>query len=174
MKSLKSLNSLFLLIIFFCLVASSSNSNEPVDIWNIEKKAEKIKNNKINNDNNLKNNSTQLIKAKKENDQILFDDNLETKSIKLAGLYDPAENGLSIDMWSNSDGKEIKNILEKIGNKNLSKYSSKILDITLLTNSYIPNQNISSQEFLDFKSQYLIKKGDYDLIKNFLKKKSIT
>ena len=29
----------------------------------------------------------------------------------LAGLYDPAENGLTIDMWSNSDGIEIKNLL---------------------------------------------------------------
>jgi len=29
--------------------------------------------------------------------------------VKLAGLYDPAENGLSIDMWSYSNGKEIKN-----------------------------------------------------------------
>ena len=38
----------------------------------------------------------------------------------------------------------------------------------MLTNSYIPNTNISPNEFLDFKFNYLIKKKDYDLIKEFL------
>ena len=34
----------------------------------------------------------------------------------LAGLYDPAENGLTIDMWSNSDGDQIKQLLDRINN----------------------------------------------------------
>jgi hypothetical protein len=86
----------------------------------------------------------------------------------LAGLYDPAENGLSIDMWSNSNGEEIKNILEQLSSKKLSNFTEKILDVALLTNSYLPSNNISSGEFLDFKFQYLIKKKNFSLIKNFL------
>jgi len=80
------------------------------------------------------------------------------------------DNGLSIDMWSNSDGNEIKEILIKINKKKLSDISEEILDIVLLTNSYQPVKNISSKEFLDFKFNYLIKKKDFELIKKFLTK----
>ena len=76
----------------------------------------------------------------------------------MAGLYDPEENGLSIDMWSNSNGEDIKYILGNLKSKKLSNFSEKILEIALLTNSYIPNTNISPNEFLDFKFNYLIKK----------------
>ena len=86
----------------------------------------------------------------------------------MAGLYDHAENGLSIDMWSYSNGNDIKSILQELNSKKLSKFSEKILDVALLTNSYLPSKNISSQEFLDFKFQYLINKKDFELIKNFI------
>jgi len=32
---------------------------------------------------------------------------LISKEIKLVGIYDPAENGLDINMWSNSNGDQI-------------------------------------------------------------------
>ena len=83
-------------------------------------------------------------------------------------MYDPAENGLAIDMWSNSNGEEIKYFLEKLSSKKLSNFSEKILDVALLTNSYLPSNNISSEEFLEFKFQYLIKKKDFKLIRNFI------
>ena len=35
------------------------------------------------------------------------DQTLISKEIKIVGLYDPAENGLDINMWSNTDGKKI-------------------------------------------------------------------
>ena len=80
----------------------------------------------------------------------------------------PAQNGLKIDMWSNSDGELIKNILNKNLNRNLSEFSKKILDIALLTNSYIPTNNITEEEFLEFKFNHLINKKDFELIKEFL------
>jgi len=52
--------------------------------------------------------------------------------------------------------------------KKLSNFSEKILEIALLTNSYVPLNNILTEEFIDFKFQYLIKKKDLDLIKKFL------
>ena len=42
------------------------------------------------------------------------------ENIKLAGLYDPEENGLTMDLWINSDGEEIQSVLNKINKINLS------------------------------------------------------
>ena len=43
------------------------------------------------------------------------------KEIKIVGLYDPQDYGLSIDMWSNSDGLVLKKLFKNIDNYNLSK-----------------------------------------------------
>ncbi len=167
MKILKKLSKFF----FFTFLISNSfnllNANEPVDIWNIEKKENEESNVLIKNENN-ESNAIQGIKIDQQNEKILVDDTLDASKIKLAGLYDPEENGLSIDMWSNSNGEDIKYILGNLTSKKLSNFSEKILDIALLTNSYIPNTNIAPNEFLDFKFNYLIKKKNYDLIKEFL------
>ena len=96
------------------------------------------------------------------------DNNLDSKTIKLAGLYDPAENGLSIDMWINSDGNEIKAIFERINKINLNKDAKEVLNTTLLTNSYFPISNISEEDFISFKIDYLIKNKDLELIKLYL------
>ena len=48
--------------------------------------------------------------------EVFLENNLENK-ISLYGLYDPDENNLSIDMWSKSDGEEIKKIFDKIFKK---------------------------------------------------------
>ena len=42
------------------------------------------------------------------------DQTLATKKIEIVGLYDPAENGLNINMWSNSNGDQITNIFKRI------------------------------------------------------------
>ena len=42
------------------------------------------------------------------------------------------------------------------------------MDIVLLTNSYLPKNDITSEEFQNFTIEYLIKKKDYDLIKKFI------
>ena len=44
-------------------------------------------------------------------------------------------------MWSKTDGIKIKKLLEQIQSKNLSSFSERLMDVALLTNSYIPNQN---------------------------------
>ena len=60
------------------------------------------------------------------------------KKIKIVGLYDPAENGLDINMWSKSNGDQILNIFKRINKLDLSKDASEILDILLLTNAHYP------------------------------------
>ena len=168
MKILKQLSKFFVIFFLFSFFTNTSISNEPVDIWNIEKKENTIEEKLIKSKKGINSEIFQEIKNEDQNKNIIINNSLVTNEIKLAGLYDPAENGLSIDMWSNSNGKEIKKILGKLNSKKLSKFSEKILDVALLTNSYLPSNNITNEEFLDFKFQYLIKKKDFNLIKNFL------
>ena len=168
MKTLKLLNKIFIILIFSSTFAKITVSNEPVDIWNIEKKVSVIEEKLIEKKNNINDETIEGKKIVDQNKNIIVNNSLSTNDIKLAGLYDPAENGLAIDMWSNSNGKEIKYLLEKLSSKKLSKFSEKILEVALLTNSYLPSNNISSKEFLDFKFNYLINKKDFKLIKDFL------
>ena len=168
MKILKLLSKIISQLTLALLFLNYSFANEPIDIWKIEKKDIDKTDNSISNIqevNTLNNNSALSFKS---NSEIVINEAIESSSIKLAGLYDPAQNGLKIDMWSNSDGTLIKTILNKNLNKNLSEFSKKILDIALLTNSYIPTNNITEEEFLEFKFTHLIKKKDFELIKDFL------
>ena len=50
---------------------------------------------------------------------------------------------------------------------NFSKDSKEILDIALLTNSYF-SLNITEEEFVDFKLNYLISNNNKELIKLYL------
>ena len=168
MKILKLLSKFFIILFLSSTFFKIALANEPVDIWNIEKKESDIQKSIIENNETSINTSMQGIKILGQNKNIIINNSLNLNDIKLAGLYDPAENGLSIDMWSNSDGKQIKYFLEKLNSKNLSNFSEKILDIALLTNSYLPTNNISSEEFLDFKIKYIISKKDFNLMKNFI------
>tara|TARA_Y100001935_G_scaffold238468_1_gene225122 strand:- start:163 stop:1902 length:1740 start_codon:yes stop_codon:yes gene_type:complete len=168
MKILKQLSKIILKIILILFFYNYSFANDPIDIWKIEKREVINSENSasdINANNNLETNTTPLVQSSSE---ILINKGIESSTIKLAGLYDPAQNGLKIDMWSKSDGELIKSILTKNLNRNLSKFSNKILDIALLTNSYIPTNNITEEEFLEFKFNYLINKKDFELIKKFL------
>ena len=167
MKTLRSLNSLSKIIIFFIILKcqSLSFSNEPVDIWNVEKKKE-IENN-INNIEKY-NDANNLEPLEKLNNDILSDEKLFESEISLVGIYDPEQYSVSIDMWSYSDGNSIKSLLKRIDQKTLSKDSLLFLDIALLTNSYSPNKNISENEFNNFKIDYLIQKKNFRQIKNFI------
>ena len=145
MKILKQLSSFFF-VFLVCNPINNIKANEPVDIWNIEKKEISEDQSIIQNKNEDSTEVIQGIKIEQQNEKILVNNSFSVSDIKLAGLYDPEENGLSIDMWSNSNGEDIKSILKNLTSKDLSKFSEKILDIALLTNSYIPNTNISSKE----------------------------
>ncbi len=168
MKILKQSSKIIFKITLILFFYNFSFANEPIDIWKIEKKDIINKENStsnINASNNLNTNTTLSVQS---SSKIVINKEIESSTIKLAGLYDPAQNGLKIDMWSNSDGELIKSILNKNLNRNLSEFSKKILDIALLTNSYIPTNNITEEEFLEFKFNHLINKKDFELIKEFL------
>ena len=88
-------------------------------------------------------------------------------------MYDPAENGLDINMWSKSNGDQILNIFKRINKIDLSKDASEILNILLLTNAHYPEINISKDQFLELKSNWLIKNSNLELIENYLLKNQI-
>jgi hypothetical protein len=177
MKNLKLLNKKYLLVILFYLVFGlATQSEEPIDIWNIEgkKNIENIDLIENTEERDVKQNSIYKMQSQKNNESnIAEDQTLISNKIKIVGLYDPAENGLDINMWSNSNGDQILNIFKRINKMNLSKDASEILNILLLTNAHYPEVNISKAQFLELKSNWLIKNSNLQLIENYLLKNQI-
>ena len=177
MKKLKLLNNRYLSIIsFFLFLGFSAQSQEPVDIWEVEgqKKIKKITIEEDSKKNNTSQNSIYKMQADKLGESnIEEDESLISKEIEIIGLYDPAENGLNINMWSNSDGEEILKLFENIDKMKLSNDASEILNILLLTNAHYPEKNISKEQFLEIKSNWLIKKSNFSLIQDYLLKNQI-
>jgi hypothetical protein len=177
MKNLKLLNKKYLSIILFCLlIGFSVQSEEVVDIWNIEDKKSTKKNikDKDKEKKSIPKNSIFEMQTKKDNQiNIAEDQTLISQDVKIIGLYDPAENGLNINMWSNSNGDQIINIFKRINKLNLSEDAAEILNILLLTNAHYPEINISENQFREIKSNWLIKNSNYNLIENYLIKNQI-
>ena len=179
MRILKLLNKKYFSIIIIFLLSSVNviAEDQPIDIWNIDKKAiettsEAISSNEITEvtaESNIYN-----MQADKKKSSIKLDQELASKEIKIVGLYDPADYGLSMDMWSNSDGLILKKLFKNIDNFDLSSDASEILNIALLTNTYYPNKNITEEEFLKFKSSWMIKESNLELIEQFLIKNQAT
>ena len=177
MKNLKLLNNKYLsIILFFLFFGFASQSQEPIDIWNLEQKEvnEKIKEIEYSKKKSIPQNSIYEMQFQKNNQlNIEQDQALLSKEVKIVGLYDPDENGLNINMWSNSDGKKILNLFKDINKINLSKDASEIFDILLLTNAYYPKMNITKEQFLELKSEWLIKNSNFQVIEDYLLKNQI-
>jgi len=177
MKNLQLLNKkYFSVILFYLFFGFTAQSEEPIDIWNIEEK----KNNEnldvvegFEKKDVLQNSIYKMQSQKGDVSNIEEDQALVTDKIKIVGLYDPAENGLDINMWSKSNGDQILNIFKRINKIDLSKDASEILDILLLTNAHYPKINISKDQFLELKSNWLIKNSKLELIENYLLKNQI-
>ena len=178
MKILKSLNKkIFIILLAYLIFFTPVFADEkPIDIWNIEKKdSQVISETNISSENQktINQNSVYELQTNKEEDVIKLDKEFSSKEIKIVGLYDPSEYGLSMDMWSNSDGIKLKNLFQNINKFNLSDDASDIMHISLLTNAYYPTQNITEQEFIGFKSDWLIKDSNLELIEEYLIKNQI-
>ena len=110
--------------------------------------------------------------SKKIND-IKVDTSFNSEQVKITGLYDPEDYDLKIDMWTNSNGDQLKYLFSNLSKLDLSGDASDLMNIVMLTNSYYPNINISDDEFLRLKSEWLIKNQDRDLIEEYLVKNQI-
>ena len=181
MKISKLLNKKNLFILVILILGSIVRAEEkPLDIWSIDKK--EIENNlKVNEEKNNKNRNNEIqgetniykMQSQKEINSIELDEKLVSRKVKIYGLYDPDDYDLDINMWSNSNGDQLKKLFSKLNSIKLSEDASEIMNISLLTNSHFPEKNITEKEFLRFKSDWLIKNSDLDLIEEYLVKNQI-
>ena len=181
MKILKLLNKTYLsiLIIYFFSIVNSFSQDEPVDIWNIDK--EQIQENSENRElisiteSEFETEKIDVfnMQTKDRSDSIKVDESLNSKEIKIIGLYDPEDFGLKIDMWSNSNGDQLKYLFSNLAKINLSRDASELMNIVLLTNAYYPKKNMSEKDFLKIKSDWLIKHNNLELIEEYLIKNDI-
>ena len=169
MKLLSLNKKIFLFFISFFL-STTLFAEDSVDIWNKENLKKKIIPTK-----------TQTIPEKKEKTNIDINAKLP-KEIEVSlndvivnrnpiyGIYEPSENNLTLDMWSNSEGTTIKDTIERINKIKLSAFSEEIFINTLFTVSQLPGRNMTDDEFIDYKVDWLIKNKKDEMISVFLNK----
>ena len=123
MKISKLLNKNCLSIILILLFGINSFAeDQPVDIWNIDK--DKLENNSLSDDDkSLKEeivietefkSDVYKMQSEKEVNAINLEDRLDSQEIKIVGLYDPDDYGLNINMWSNTNGDQLKILFDKL------------------------------------------------------------
>ena len=178
MKTLKLLNRIFL--IYICLLSFSFSlhaTDEPIDIWESSEKKnnETLKLDPSLDGNNDLTNEVDIFKIEKSKgiDDIIEDTTLKSKKIKITGLYDPQDYDLDLNMWTNSNGDQLKNLFGRIAKLNLSEDAAELMNISILTNANHPKNGITEKEFLKFKSDWLIKNSNLDLIEEYLSKNQI-
>ena len=165
---LSSLGSKILIILSFSIFLKFNVIGaEPIDIW---KKDKNEKNINIENKKIEKKSQIDYLKKNKEANKIkIVEDKQEDQnSIQLSGLYDPQKNDLNMSMWSNTDGSSIKNTFNRIAKIKLSNFSEQLFIDTIFTYSYPPKINLTKEEFLKLKLQWLVKNNKINLIEEFL------
>ena len=181
MKTLKLLNSKYLsiLLIIFLLGFNAKAEDEPIDIWNIDKNdAVEVAPDSLQNKEELTAEqvtqpSIYDMQSQKQLETVQVDSSLNSQDVKIIGLYDPEDYDLKMDMWSNSNGDQLKYLFSNLAKLDLSEDASNLMNIAMLTNSYYPKTNITEGEFLKIKSDWLIKNKNRNLIEEYLIKNQI-
>ena len=168
---LLNLNKIAYIWVIFILLLCNSNAEDVVDIWKKnqnnqssnqgEKKAKDQKNiNKIDISN---------FKEKEKTIEVTNSFNDKNRDKVIYGIYDPDANDFNLNMWSNSDGSEIKEIIKRINKLELSNFAEEIFINTILSYSYLP-KGLTDKEFLDIKINWLINNKKDELLEEFLNK----
>ena len=118
MKILQLLNKkfFFIFLIYLVFLNPIKAEDNPIDIWNLEKKENETVEETVNpeGESNKDQISVFDMQSDKNNGSIELDENLISKEVKIVGLYDPEEYGLTIDMWTNSDGQKLKSLFDSL------------------------------------------------------------
>ena len=164
---LSDLNKVFLFLIIF-LNISILKAEEEVDIW--KKGSEKNNQNVTTQERKI--DSPLINKNTITSNNIIREETSLAKDEKLLyGIWDPDSYNFELSMWSNTDGKSIQKAISRINKLQLSDTAENIFQSTIFSYSYTP-ENISEEEFLNIKINWLIKNKKDDLIEEFLKKNS--
>ena len=164
---LRSLNRIIgiLILIFF---SSSVLSEEQIDIWNKEKK-EKSENLKSTKSKEPKTEPIILNNARVDTSIKIEDEPISSQEDeKIFGIYDPAENGFNLNMWSKTSAEDVRLSIKRLNKIKLSKTSNVIFEKTLFSFAY-PPEDMNDKEFIDLKIDWMIKNKRIDLIEKFLK-----
>ena len=159
MINLSQLNKIILFVIFLIILPFSSvlGENEPADIWE-QKENQKEEGNESDHENDI------TIKSPILSDDVnkiviqIDEKKIEEQNRSVIGIFDPEENNFNLNMWSQTDGEDIKKVLKRIDKLKLSKLSEDLLFQVLFTNAYSPKKNLDSDEFLKIKIDWLINK----------------
>ena len=157
MTSLLRLNKLIKNIFFIIIIIFiPSLSIAAVDIW--EKKEGNVLDSNQDDieEQNIKENPKFLDEIK-EGQFVINEEKVESSSQSIIGIFDPEKNDFNLNLWSQSNGEDIKKILKRINKLKLSKFSEDLLFRVLFTNAYPPQKNLPPEEFLKIKINWLIK-----------------
>ena len=170
MISLSHLNKLTAFVI--CLVILTFNfafgEDEPADIWS--KQEDQKKQSKEKDKQKDFTIESPILSEDVTKVVIKIDENqIEERDNSIIGIFDPEVNNFNLNMWSQTDGEDIKKILKRIDKLKLSKLSEDLLFQVLFTNAYSPKKNLSDEEFLKIKIDWLIKKKRIKDLETLLK-----
>ena len=173
MISLLHLNKLSQFTIFFTIFIFNSvfAADTPADIW--EKRE-----NQNEQDIQISNEKEITIESPILSDDInkitikIEEENIDKFDQNVVGIFDPEDNNFNLNMWLKSDGEDIKNILKRINKLKLSKFSEHLLFQVLFTSAYPPEINLTSDEFLKIKIDWLIKNKRFQNLETLLQTNS--
>ncbi len=111
-----------------------------------------------------------IKKNKKSEIEISEDSSTKSEEVRLLGIYDPEENDLSLNIWSKSDGNDIKEIMKRLDKIQLSNSAEDYFIKLMMTYSYLPEKNMTEDEFTNLKINWLIKNNKDGLLENLLNK----
>ena len=169
MKSLLRLNKLIKIIFFLTIIIFiPSLSNAAVDIWE-KKKDNLLENNQNSIEKKIIKENPKFSDEVEEAQIVISEEKVENSNQSIIGIFDPGKNGFTLNLWSQSNGEDIKRILKRINKLKLSKFSEDLLFRVLFTNAYPPQKNLSSGEFLKIKIDWLIKNRKFKDLEILLK-----
>ena len=170
MISSSYLSKLTLFVIFFIVLTfnSSFSEDEPADIWK-KKENQNEQNNQTSNEKDITIESPILSDDVNKIIVKIDEDKIKETRQSVIGIFDPEEYNFNLNMWANTDGEEIKKILNRISKLKLSKLSEDLLFLVLFTNSYSPQKNLNSEEFLKIKINWLIKRKRIEDLETLLR-----
>ena len=166
---LKSSSFLYCLLILF-LYFTPLKSEKQIDIWDKKEKKQSTENKKKINKKESQKLNLKSIQTIELNQNIQIENkplDQNKKENKVFGIYDPAENDFSLNMWSSTKAEEVKSSFKRIEKVKLSQTANQILERIILSFSYAP-EGMNGEEFVDLKINWLIKNQRSDLIEIFL------
>ena len=172
MISLLHLNKLSQFTIFFTIfIFNSVFADTPADIWE-KRENQNEQNIQISNEKEITIESPILSDDINKITIKIEEENIDKFEQNVVGIFDPEDNNFNLNMWLKSDGEDIKNILKRINKLKLSKFSEDLLFQVLFTSAYPPEINLTSDEFLKIKIDWLIKNKRFKNLETLLQTNS--